>query len=220
MILGNPITLGGAKKKERLPDGYQEVEWIGTSYGQTFAETPYIDTGIRVSTSTRFEFECQFTHQDPTSNDIYGSFGLYGRDVICQIVQERHSTLQKINLGASTASPLYELATDPASEAWQKIVISSTYRQIGEKQDSTALTFSTSLLTIYIGRSNTWWTADWHGGIKYKTIYRLEDDDLLNEFVPCYRLDTFEPGVYDTVGGLFMPKTGGSSNFIVGPDVN
>lgn len=48
------------------------------------------------------------------------------------------------------------------------------------------------------------------------TINDLENN-LLAEFVPCYRKVDLIAGLYDRVSGQFYT---GTSNFIVGPDVN
>lgn len=54
------------------------------------------------------------------------------------------------------------------------------------------------------------------------TLYEVEFANETNHFhiYPCYRKSDHEPGVYDIINNVFYPKSLGTYDLILGPDVN
>jgi hypothetical protein len=60
----------GSIKKSKLPEGYQECEWIGN--GQGVAQ--YIDTSIKTTNKTKIELEASYINS--ASASIFGSYNM------------------------------------------------------------------------------------------------------------------------------------------------
>ena len=54
--------------------------------------------------------------------------------------------------------------------------------------------------------------------IHYARIYN-PNNELIKQFIPCYRKSDNKPGMYDTVNSVFVTKSGSGSEFVVGNNV-
>jgi len=206
MILGNPITLGGGKKKGRLPEGYRELKYIeGT--GQQ-----YINTGLFPSRnySIKMQFQILGTSGKPAGvmnpNSWAGSY--YGSEA-----WNGNYNLMDNRAVAYTISP------------FQNIDFTIEYDYFNKKIIVDGSVVASITETIYPISTLYLFTANMNGSPNGTAAMRLESfvavdmstGEQVSELVPCADDGNSFVGVFDIERGILIGNSG-TGAFVAGPD--
>jgi len=188
-----------------LPVGYVELEYLEST------GTQWIDTGVNANSNLRVKTKI-YTPQ--IANALFGARkAVYSQSFLVL----RYST-----------SP-YWFRTDYGSSGYEFNNAGETWHEIDKNKNltyfdgtlintATAQTFSTSIpLTIFA--MNTDGTVGGHANMRLAYMKIYDNDNLIRNFIPCYRyLDGVE-GLYDIVGKQFFTNQG-TGRFIRGKEIN
>lgn len=204
---GSSEYLKGPDAEITLPEAYQEVEYV-TFHGNNSgtSSTEYIDTGVVPSATKGFFLDADMTGASGCTG--WGS----GADRAATIFRG-YSTDCRIQADNVSAAKTYQAA---GRHVWiidyynQKMGYDSTLDSISPAQYG--------VLNFYLG---SWYEAGTTyygmGGNVYS--FKIHDgENLLVNYVPCYRKSDSVIGFYDTVNNVFKVNNGGGT-FTKGPDV-
>ena len=202
-------------KKSRLPEEYQEVEYIASS------GTQYIDTGYVPSLSTKTRVIASFPDNSvtcmcgavssSTGYDIAGWGSSAAKWFMRAFTSSTvRTTAAKNAWGYSSGFHVFE--TDAANHYM-------SVDGIGETR--TAQPASNFSIRIYLfARRNNNGNLEYAGnGCVIKEAIFTESDAEVRHFIPCYRKSDSEIGMYDLVGKQFYANSG-TGVFSKGNDVN
>lgn len=194
-----------------LPSEYQEVEWIGNTTGQE-----YFDTNYYPNNKTFVDYEIAITEAEAYDRQPFGVYS--GNNQITQFTN--------ISSGKGFAFHLSFSSNNFNDTTWiiQNIQLDTFYSiqlQLGNmgvtvNDVSYRLSEYTFADTMYIFRCKN--RTQLGGKIKFKKFDIYEDNELVRNFVPCYRKADQVIGMYDTVTQTFFTNSG-SGAFIKGSDV-
>jgi len=196
----------------RLPAEYQEVEWIGASGYQHFTSNIWLQDGLTVDAvqtngggdcylfgskgSTDSNRVCFNGHYQTYIQAVYNSYYTYGLfktdDVFHHIIltQEDKIAISYFD-GVEVLNAIKESSNIIEDQ-------NSLFGVFGQRNTNGSFSFG------YLG--------------KVSSIKVLKDDNLLANYVPCYRKSDNKPGMYDLVSDTFYINEG-TGDFLVGPDV-
>lgn len=191
----------------RLPSEYQEVEYIEST------GTQYIDTGVFASENNSFEVKAQLVHTDTASQTVWG-----GR---------QSGTLGSNQLSYVKGGGLYQFACGnvaQSSKVWDTdLHIFKSKKNIlyvdGEWFYSAQSAQITTQNNVYLFATNTAGTVGFNGGdlkIYYCKIWN--NDTLIRDLIPCYRISDNKVGMYDLANGVFYTNKG-TGEFVKGANV-
>lgn len=198
----------------RLPIEYQEVEYLEST------GTQVIKTDIACRYSMTAESVIAFTaaSQDTYSagcldvNFRLGFNGFYNRRI--QIGYNRQYKNPGINVADLKPNTVFKYKTvfKPSD---QRIYINDELIASYNIEN----TYPT-LTGVNVGIFGRWLgnSADLKCKCKMYRITFSDDDEILGNFIPCYRKSDNEPGMYDTISGTFYTNAG-TGEFLVGGDV-
>lgn len=203
----------GQLKPSRLPDGYQEVEYIQSNGAAGISNPIPFDMGamsfycemivtgecdvyaaILGSNKGRIRFRF-------TKNSERNVVSLYMRNnenqegriyLNNQITDTKHSFLFKV------VDQALEFSID------DEIVLTYDVSSITE--------FTTSAITLF-----SFYQSTYIGRIYNVTIKRNSDQQALSRFVPCYRKSDGLAGFYDIVQNLFITAEDAAEKYVIGP---
>ena len=191
----------------RLPQGYQEVEYIESS------GTQYIDTGYK-PTSNNLRIACEFEYTaDHSASSVFGSESS-GKYSIVPWGAPEFYVGSSTQLLAQTTALNTKYALDAHANAGTLTV------SLNGKTNSAS--YSGSILTtvnmgifcnIIAGVANQFCS------MKLYAMYIYDNGNLVRDFVPCYRKSDNVAGLYDLVNNVFYTNAG-SGVFAVGADSN
>lgn len=191
----------------RLPQGYQEVEYIESS------GTQYIDTGYK-PTSNNLRIACEFEYTaDHSASSVFGSESS-GKYSIVPWGAPKFYVGSSIQLLEQTTALNTKYALDAHANAGTFTV------SLNGKTNSAS--YSGSILTtvnmgifcdIIAGVANDFCS------MKLYAMYIYDNGNLVRDFVPCYRKSDNVAGLYDLVNNVFYTNAG-SGVFAVGADSN
>lgn len=193
-----------------IPENYTQVDYIQSS------GTQYIDSGVIGNGNIGFDIEWE-TNDAQT---IFGSRTSYNLNQY-QLTTYKGSGMENGYFGYGNGG----------SEKWNKI-----YYNYNKKNH---ISFINNLLTLDDGTTKTIAYQNFNtpktitifalqgpnGGISEKTsskLYNLkfyEKEKIIRNFVPCYRNDDNEIGLYDTINNIFYTNIG-TGTFTYGNIVN
>lgn len=185
----------------RLPNAFQQVEWIGTP---TSGTKPYIDTGVTCSATT---IRMVAKYNILGSNDCYGVGTRKGDGSTTQFCFFGHySGKSQWAYGSYYYGPAYSPNTICEAEATfesgnQQIVLNGVSHSNGKTGDMNGTG------TFYIfGRNNdgTAWLQP--NGMRFYYLKMYLDGELVRDYIPCYRKSDGEIGMYDLVSNSFFTK--------------
>lgn len=208
----------------RLPDGYQEVDYIESSSSQ------YIDTGVAPTKTTRVVIDMQFLEvSDASAFGIYGDSGIdncpasfawgYKRSSANWgiILSDTGNILNETSETYDTSRNIWDLSTDTTKindtivypSGSQKITITSANNIVGA-----LLLFGVKDM-INSGKI----TCSESARVYSCKIY--DDTTLIRDYIPCYRKSDNEVGLYDLANNEFYSNAStDSDSFIMGSIVN
>ena len=187
---------------DRLPGGYQEVEYIEST------GTQYIETGIASTQYITAHLDMQFTQHSSSSMIIIawstGAGRWFGKG------------------GLNTYSAGNDAVSDIDALTRKEIDVFFTQETTGFVIDgvtySKAITSSKSDgYTLFAGRNVSSGVAYYANAKLYKATIQ-ENGETIRDFIPCYRKSDGEIGLYDIVTRTFF-QNAGTGAFTKGADV-
>ncbi|MBQ0113367.1 MAG: hypothetical protein KBT03_09580 [Bacteroidales bacterium] len=213
----------------RLPAGYQEVEWIGST------GTQYINTGLSLPDGFKSESEVMIISYGGSGDWLPGRF-IGSHNGSAPYNRNHHSFVQP-------NGSLSDVRAEPASggvgyymsnqqltkDVFFKYEVDNTTTVPTCKVNGVSLTLSNqggttgagnrATYSIYLMAANQAGTAycSTHLKNKYTKIWD-KNDVLLRYYVPCYRTSDNKTGFYDLENGVFYPNKG-TGEFDIGSPV-
>lgn len=188
----------------KLPDEYQEVEYLESSNGAS-----YIDTGISINSPcyyiTEIKFQLSATHRN--NSGVFGTF--IGNNQRYQLYGGSSNLTFGIGAG-------YYVQAKDDFVAEPHIAILDAKNLIvkldGENKQATTGSYSrpnnssSSHIGIFASYQSSIPVSD-NSKIWY---VKLWDDNnvLIHYFIPCYRRSDNKPGMYDLVNDVFYTNAG------------
>ena len=187
--------------RNKLPDTYQEVEYIESN------GTQYIDTLEYAKNNMRIELDMKLTSADGDQK----FFGSYGGSGICL------GTLgNKWRFGNSS----WQYNTGTTTNSRILVVVASNNYMFGGSaynSSSNAITANNSHTMLAMGIA-------YNGSVFAKANMRLynlkifDNGSLIRDYVPCYLKNGGTIGLYDMVTGTFI-ENAGTGTFTKGNDI-
>lgn len=197
---------------KRLPDEYQEVEYIESTGTQA------ILTDIPCQLPIKTDIDIMFTQR----NDSYFCGTRYGDVRICSggnyqnNVQWAFGTY-KLKSGVAL-NTRYSLSTF-LDNGNQSIAIDGntigTYEYTLSESEVASMNGNLALFAMWINNSQTFGQ---YAKTKCYGVKISNNNNLLGNFIPCYRKSDNEIGIYDTVSQTFYTNQG-TGTFLKGNDV-
>lgn len=200
------FALGPNKK---LPEEYREVEYIEST------GTQYIDLEVKGNQDSKVEIVAMRIGTDTvTGYRLFGSRisttqdGFFISSNLKNNVNEEYANYAEQSISASKI----------ALNVKQKFMLSKEGYAVDNIMLSTftysAFTTPTNLL-LFGGDANGA-ISTWPWRVYSCKLY--DNNVLIRDFVPCYRITDRKPGLYDKVNSKFYVNSG-TGEFVIGPDV-
>ena len=191
------IEGGGSEQKYRLPNQYQEVEYIGITDGNGYIDTEFTPTYFSKAVVKGLMTSGTFLLGEDTSWANKG-FGILAR----YSYFSNKWTSVSISLNV-----LYDFTVSKDGYYWGSTLKDSF---------SGASTF-TADYSLYVFANHRNGSPDEYGKGRIYSLDLYEDDVLTKQFIPCYEKATNIIGLYDLVGEKFHGSQG-SGTWIKGED--
>lgn len=226
-----PITFGGVGKdlkdykvhgntvQSKLPDGYTQVDYIESS------GTQYIDTGLKSTPNTKFDFEFASTKEvgsefeqvlgsqiGATNNRIYILIG-GSNNIQLQFPHDSNNHLYMNNDGTFTSSSSSTNLLLIEQNKKNRIIFDIPNRALTVNEYTSIstgtydLTSSEYNILIFNRNDTTVPTVRLAKGKLYNFKW-YESNVLVRDFIPCYRNSDNEIGLYDLVNNVFYTNQG------------
>lgn len=198
-------------KKARLPDAYQEVEYIQST------GTQYIDTGIVPRNTTRLVYDFQRTTADKSTNYWHGWTSAGSQEVFCFGVNNTTGFVARVS---STFTTSFELDyTDLNRHVFDLMNGKQLFDGV-QLGNTTIGNTATSSQTIYLFARHIEWGAHIDGYTQEKcySCQIYNGTTLVRDFIPCYRKSDNAIGLYDLANNKFYSNNG-TGTFLKGNDV-
>ena len=233
-----PITFGGVgknlkdykiygnTKQQLLPDGYTQVDYIESS------GTQYIDTGLKSTPNTKFDFEFASTKSvgseyeqvlgsqvAATRNRIYILIG-GSNNIQLQFPHDGNTHLYMNNNGTFTTSSSSENLLYIEQNKKNKIIFDIPNRSL-TINDYTSISTGTYDLTsseyniLLFNRNDTTVPTTRLASGKLYNFKWYENNILIRNFIPCYRNSDNKVGLYDLINNVFYTNQG-TGSFVYG----
>ena len=190
---------GGGGDDPKLPDEYQRVEYLDF--------TPNAGFQIDIPSAALWEIVCS----SDTTEDNHSVFG--------KKQYTSGSSGGDFNISVANADGIQSLVS------WAKSGsnLHTQYPAIveGEKVTLRAL-FTNTMTSAFIGMimNRTGYYNSWDGKFYSLKGWDYLTQELLADFVPCYKKADTTIGIYDTVAKVFYSTISGNGTVAKGPDAN
>ena len=196
----------------KIPEEYQLVEYLENTGNN------YIDTGIFLNDTKSIEIGLEFNIDDIQNPDGAFFFG-----------EKTDSTGHYSGIGWGNSDfayrygdTPYRLNITPKSNLNYKIKFKKNEEKINGilKQNLSAQNIETELtnsIFLFGVNYNGNISNNFQGKVYYFKVF--EENKLINYFVPCYKIENKEIGMYDILSNSFISSLG-DSNFILGEEKN
>lgn len=194
----------------KLPSTYQEVEYIESRKNQ------YIDTGVL--TSNKIRIECEYSTTYNGINLLFGArrnINTNGLTFGTQYANNRNQYY--VAYGGETVQRVTTINNNDGNK--HKVILSNEVFTIDNENQAIVRDDFTASFSILLGtflNNNAPDTRMWIGNIYSCKIY--DNNNLVRDFVPCYRKSDNKIGFYDLVNDTFYVNIG-TGEFIKGSDV-
>ena len=195
----------------RLPQGYQEVEYIESS------GTQYIDTGFVPNDNT--EIILVFTNNNAATGNYDCMFGTRTNASNANTFALWLDINRRFGAFYGTGQNMKLFPTSIDATAKHTATMKGRVAEIDGISVTCSATSSSPAYSFYIGACNTAGTADYFSKILIYESKIYDNVTLVRDFVPCYRKADNVAGLYDLVNNVFYTNAG-SSVFSVGADSN
>lgn len=197
----------------RLPDIYQEVEYIASSGAQ------YLDLGfpLKVDSSNAYDFECKFSPVNTTGEQAIVS--AWSTDNPNLVFHRDDSAHWRFYLGSDGYSPVSGSVTvGTAYTLKAELTSSSKVLKVNETPISALGSGDvTGNVNLYAFACNTGSIANRFASIKMYYLKVTHNGLLIRDLVSCYRKSDGKPGMYDLVNKVFYVNQGSEADFTLGP---
>lgn len=210
------------KPKGRLPEEYQEVEWLRAT-GTQWARTDYYPE-YGPNKKIGIKGDIALLSRNVSNGAIGANFNSSGMKTFGILAQ---ANIAYMHYGRDYADMKTINITD---EVWtQDANIFNIHYEINNNNlifnnysyQITRYAYSSSV-PIMIGTFRGTGTL-YSENVNYKSFSIYDSDTLLTDIVPCYRKSDGKPGFYQinvpTGGTNFITNLGSGSDFLIGPDV-
>lgn len=203
MIDGTPETITVEEPPTaRIPSEYQEVAWVQIGKVEGGHIHSGVHTAIKWSEANKIIVKVQ-NITSTNANDIYFSGWSSETSKQTPYIATRTS---KANYLFGAQSGLTNYAVSP-----------NTVDPADLNANEFTLTFnSTSTADIFFGG---WYDGAFSHPHKWYKVQFYNGDNLLADYVPCYRKSDAVIGFYDLLGGAFYTDASGSNGFLKGENV-
>jgi hypothetical protein len=179
-----------------LPREYQQVEFITIRNNNMFGYKNGIDTGVSFSSANKIEFELSSTDNSNNMMLFCGSGKKYGVPYLA------------VNTSGIVVFGIDGYEINPSKI--DRVTISN-----GDIHEIQFEFSANSTESIYFG---SWTDINFSRTINWYSFKIYKDNELLKNFIPCYRKADNVAGMYDIVNDKFYTNTG-AGDFIVGGDI-
>lgn len=201
------MSVSVLKRVARVPDEYQEVEYIQTT------GTQYID--LTYSYVINDEIECDFI-MDNTTGAIQGVFGNGNAGFIGTSLYIDTSTKLSVTVGGILGQQFYKWATPLTTGQKYRVKIAGDALYVnGSVVLNVANTLSNGTQSDF-SIFRRWGTNSLVGKIYKMSIKR--GGIYIFDFIPCYRKSDNVIGMYDLVNSVFYTNSG-TGTFLKGGDI-
>lgn len=180
-----------------LPSEYQQVDYIEST------GTQYIDTDIIPDVNTKLETNFAITDNSVlnymgsalNNNNGFFEFGMTGTG--------QASALFSVNSGDGA------IISDYADTNYHTYYVSNGLQKVDEVEGNNSIaSFNDTMLSIYLFRRHIEWegTSYCYAKLKYCKIWQGEN--IVRDFIPCYRKSDNAIGLYDLVSNTFFTNAG------------
>ena len=186
----------GNSVQGKLPSEYQQVEYIESS------GTQYIDTGYKYVANDKIEIEIMPLEEN-ADRSIFGAYEM--TSTLCELGYRNN--LLRGNI-AETNSPTYTI-----NQKYKVQLVNGTWQynnsNFGQTRNNNVS------INCYLFARNNNGSVNKQSKEKVYSLKIIRNDNVINEFVPCYRKSDNEPGMYNKVNGVFYTNAG-TGEFTVG----
>ena len=212
-------TLLSQSKSSRLPNEYQEVEWIKGS------GTQYIDTGFVATGGMTCEYivshDIDYTTYSVDGGYIIGSHSNsspYGRN---GSYYKPYASGWELGYGETYNSYTTPLVYEKKYNVLFSTIIGNAYLKVdGETLLTNTTTQTISNTNVYI--FNHYYNIRHNGKSTIAKLYYAKvwnsSNEVVREFIPCYRKSDGVIGLYDLVNNVFYTNAG-TGTFLKGQDI-
>ena len=191
----------------RLPQGYQEVEYIESS------GTQYIDTGYK-PTSNNLRIACEFEYTaDHSTSSVFGSESS-GKYSIIPYGAPAFYVGSGVGLLAQTTVLNTKYSLDAHANAGTLTVSLNGTTNSASYSGSILTTVNIGVFCNIIAG-----VASQFCSMRLYAMRIYDNGNLVRDFVPCYRKSDNVAGLYDLVNGTFYTNAG-TANFAKGKNSN
>lgn len=209
------LLMSISESGKKLPDEYQEVEYIQSDGNQ------YINTGLTSSRALRLDIDFEFVSLNTRYNRLFGA---------SQIGGSQYGIRSSITTGGTFFGELPTQNSDEEITTGVSIQANNRYKIIfndnfkfyidGNLEGSFPEYNHTGTQQIYVMRQNSpYVSANYGVAIKLYSCQLYNDGVKVRDFVPCYRKSDSVIGLYDLVNQTFYTNQG-SGSFTKGTDIN
>lgn len=197
---GSILQLEGNTTQQKLPDNYQEVEYIQSS------GTQYIDTGVSPTSDTGFTIE----YQEGTGTGTKTLIGSGTSTATGYIGISRNGTQIQAYWGNPNNVTLYTFTFDTKHKlkfnlnSDRKVVMDGT--EIYTLATNPASTITTNTMTLFAFKYTS--IVQYANALKLYNCQIYSDSTLVRSFIPCYRKSDNVIGLYDLVTKAFFTNSG------------
>lgn len=193
-----------------LPEEYQQVEYIESDGAS------YIDTNYKPNASTCFTGHVQVSKNDSESFEyIFGSVDTYHSSRSWELKYKPSTHTATAEIGRVTPNSVY---VGGGENLYFEMSRARSILNINAVSVRNAVDDS-SVYNAYIFALNHEGTAEYYGFGKLYSFKILEANDLVMNFIPCYRKSDSVAGLYDLVTGVFYSSASNVA-FKKGENVN
>ena len=193
----------------RLPDAYQEVEWIGVDGTQYIISNyaPSGDNPLKVETKFAAETGLITVFATRNYNSIQQSLNFYARN------DTYNNYYYRQNATSSTAG-INTFGEGLCTGGWDEVVI-TTNSDTSKTCEINGTVYALSVqartmalnLAIFARNGTSITQISTAGKLAYLRFYET-DDTLVHDYVPCYRKSDSVIGLYDLVTDTFLTNQG------------
>lgn len=203
----------GQLKPSRLPDGYQEVEYI-KSNGATAITNP-----LRFDLDS-MSYYCELKFTD--YSDVYAAVLGGGAGRIRFRIQKNSSRYRvTLYLRQNDGSNVSIYNSDDLTETKHSFLLKVVDHVLQfSMDDAMVFTYDVSSIESFNANIITMFTpvGDPFNGQAYNvTVKRNSDQQALSRMVPCYRKSDGLAGFYDIVQNLFITADDAAEKYVIGP---
>lgn len=193
-----------------LPSEYQEVKFLHGTGEQR------IDTGVYLKDTLKFEGE--YSSLQTTEGGLWGVYSSQYGTLEHQIYKTYSNAETRLYYGASSTN-MVKISGTTTFNNYHVLIDGSNVYVNDELLSSTITRASNSAFTIPLYNVATG-AGTFFGGsnAKFRYFKIWDGNELVRDFVPCYRKSDNVAGMYDLVTNQLFTNQG-TGNFIVGADV-